>query len=93
MRGALIGAGVLTGLYCLIVAVIFLLQRQMLFRPDHTPPDQGRSGIAGVRRMTVTTADGLELLAWYMPPEREGSRVVLYLHGNAGHIGHRAYRS
>jgi fermentation-respiration switch protein FrsA (DUF1100 family) len=92
MWGALIGAGVLAGAYVLILAVMFLLQRRILFRPDQTPPDLARAGVPGVRRMTVATADGLSLLAWYMPPEREDDHVVLYLHGNAGHIGHRAYR-
>jgi hypothetical protein len=92
MSGVLIGAGVLLALYILVVTVLFLFQRRILFLPDNTTPDLTRAGIPGVRLMNVTTSDGLSLLAWYMPPMRDDAHVVLYLHGNAGNIGHRAYR-
>jgi hypothetical protein len=92
MRGALIGAGVLAASYVLIATLLYLLQRRILYRPNHRPPDLAAAGHPGVREMTVTTADGLALLAWYLPPARDNARVVLYLHGNAAHIGNRAYR-
>jgi len=37
------------------------------------------------------TADGLSLLCWYLPP-RDGRPVIVYFHGNGGHIGYRAAR-
>ena len=43
----------------------------------------------GVREAELTTADGLNLLAWYLPPQ-PGRPVILYFHGNGGHIGYRA---
>lgn len=92
MRGALIGAGVLAGSYVVVAMLLFLLQRRILYRPNRSPPDLVSTGLAEVRHMTVTTSDGLALLAWYLPPAQDSSRVVLYLHGNAAHIGHRAYR-
>jgi uncharacterized protein len=92
MRVVLIGAGVLAALYGLIAIALFLLQRRILFRPDTTRPDLARAGVPGLRELIVTTTDGLTLLAWYMPPARDDDPVVFYLHGNAGHIGHRAYR-
>ncbi len=92
MLGVLMGAGALASCYGLIAALLYLLQRRILYRPDRTPPDLARAGLPQVRQITVTTADGLALLAWYLPPAQGHGRVVLYLHGNAGHIGHRAYR-
>ena len=92
MRGVLIGAGVLAASYVLIATLLYLLQRRILYRQQRTPPDLTGAGLPEVRQMTVTTPDGLALLAWYQPPARESGRVVLYLHGNAAHIGHRAYR-
>jgi fermentation-respiration switch protein FrsA (DUF1100 family) len=92
MRGALIGAGVLAASYVLIATLLYLLQRRILYRPNHRPPDLAGAGHPGVRPITVTTSDGLALLAWYLPPARDNGRVVLYLHGNAAHIGNRAYR-
>ena len=92
MAALLLIAEVVGSAYVFVCAVMFLAQRRILFRPDRTPPDLARAGVAAARAMTVTTADGLSLLAWYLPPARDGGHVVLYLHGNAGHIGHRGFR-
>jgi fermentation-respiration switch protein FrsA (DUF1100 family) len=88
----LIGAVLLLAVYALILAVLFLFQRRILFLPDNAKPDLTRVGNEAVRPVTVPTPDGLSLLSWFMPPARDDGLVVLYLHGNAGHIGHRAYR-
>ena len=92
MLALLIAAKALLVLYGLTATTMFLCQRRILFRPDRAAPDLARTGLSGVRTMTVTTPDGLALLAWYLPPARASDPVVLYLHGNAGHIGHRAFR-
>ena len=92
MHAVLIAAGSVLVFYALAVTIMFLRQRRILFRPDRSPPDLARAGVPGVRAITIPTADGLALLAWYMPPPRESDPVVLYLHGNAGHIGHRGFR-
>ena len=89
MRMGLIGAAVLAVLYGLLVTGLFLFQRRLLFVPN---PARPAIDLAGVSEMTVTTQDGLRLLAWYLPPADAGGLIVLYLHGNAGHIGHRAWR-
>jgi uncharacterized protein len=92
MRGVLIGSGVLAASYVLIATLLYLLQRRILYRPHRTRPDLAAVGLPDLQQTTVTTSDGLALLAWYLPPARDSGRVVLYLHGNAAHIGHRAYR-
>ena len=40
-------------------------------------------------RVQIQTQDRLTLEAWYRRAEG-GKQTILYLHGNAGHIGHRA---
>lgn len=92
MAGWLFGAATLLAFYGVALAGLFLFQRRILFRPDNSTPDLARVPVDGLRPMAITTEDGLSLLSWYLPPAREGCRVVLYLHGNAGHIGHRAWR-
>jgi fermentation-respiration switch protein FrsA (DUF1100 family) len=77
--------------YVAAVAALFLMQRQILFRPAHDRPDPARAAVAGLEEVTLQTADGLGLLAWYLPPPGEGP-VLLFLHGNGGHIGHRIER-
>jgi uncharacterized protein len=92
MRAALMGLGVLAACYILSATLLYLLQRRILYRPDRRLPDLAGAGLPDVQQMTVTTSDGLALLAWYLPPAGPNDPVVLYLHGNAAHIGHRAYR-
>ena len=92
MRVALIGAVGLLCAYGLVATALFLMQRRILFHPDPTPPDLARAAVPGLRSLTFPTSDGLTLLAWYLPPASEDGFVVLHLHGNAGNIGHRAYR-
>jgi uncharacterized protein len=77
--------------YGAFVGALFLLQRQLLFRPDKSRPELGGLGELGVREAAVPTGDGLSLVSWYVPPAT-GRPVILYLHGNGGHIGHRAER-
>ena len=81
----------LAALYGIVIASLFLLQRQILFRPAQDRPDFARVEVAGLEEVALPTADGLRLLAWFLPPRGEGP-VLLFLHGNGGHIGHRTER-
>jgi fermentation-respiration switch protein FrsA (DUF1100 family) len=75
-----------------LVGALYFGQRRLLFLPDRTSPDPQRVGIPGIEVLRLSTADGLFLIAWYLPPADPDGFVVLYLHGNGGHIGHRAER-
>jgi uncharacterized protein len=77
--------------YLAVVALLFLLQRQLLYFPDRSRPEIALVAQLGVREVALNTADGLALLSWYLPP-REGRPVIAYFHGNGGHIGYRADR-
>jgi uncharacterized protein len=78
------------GLYLLLLGYLFVAQRSILFLPDRTWPDPAEAGLAGlVQPIEILTADGLRLQAWYRPAPSSGAPVMLHLHGNAGHIGHR----
>lgn len=91
VHAALAGLTGLAVIYAAVLAALFALQRQILFRPDHDRPAAARAGVAGLETVSLATADGLSLLAWFLPARGAGP-VVLYLHGNAGHIGHRSDR-
>ena len=81
-----------TLMYVVVVAGLYIFQRQLLFVPDTAVPDPVHAGLAGVGILRVPTDDGLSLVAWYVPPSSPGDFTVLLLHGNAGNIGHRAGR-
>lgn len=42
-----------------------------------------------MRPVTLQTEDGLALLAWWAPPRAPDRPVIVFFHGNAGHIGYR----
>ena len=77
--------------YAALVGGLYLFQRQLLYHPDRTRPELFGLEQLGVREMQLSTEDGLSLLSWYLPP-RPGGPVIVYFHGNGGHIGYRAER-
>ena len=77
--------------YAALVGGLYAFQRQLLYFPDGSRPALGELAELGVREARVTTTDAVSLLAWYLPP-RDGRPVVVYFHGNGGHIGYRAAR-
>ena len=77
--------------YGALVGGLYLFQRQLLYFPDKAHPELLGLEKLGVREVTLSTEDGLSHLSWYLPG-RPGRPVIVYLHGNGGHIGYRAER-
>ncbi len=77
--------------YAALIGGLFFFQRQLLYLPDKTRPELPQLAQLGVREVTVTTADGLALLSWYLP-RQPGRPFIAYFHGNGGHIGYRVKR-
>jgi fermentation-respiration switch protein FrsA (DUF1100 family) len=85
--------GVVLAFYLAVLALLFFMQRSMLFVPNTQRPDLGEAGFdPAMRPIEILTADGLRLFAWYQPPPGNPGALLLYLHGNAGHIGGRSDR-
>ncbi len=89
MLYALLGSALAA--YGVLVGGLYVFQRQLLYFPNVARPQLGDLAALGVREITLKTADGLSLLAWYLPPG-DGRPVIAYLHGNGGHIGYRTER-
>lgn len=83
--------GVLKGtviVYLMVLAILFFMQREMLFHRTTAPPMLNDAALVQRREIVcLTTADGLNLRSWYFRAGRDGAPVVLFLHGNAGDIG------
>src|SRR5262249_35819433 len=77
--------------YVIGLAILFALQRQVLFPAGKDPPARAGAGLVGLMEPAkTTTADDLALLSWYhSPPTRDAPLVVLF-HGNGGTIEIRA---
>lgn len=73
----------------LSVAVLWLLQRKLVFLPDTTDPGPAAAVIPGARDVVLHTGDGLDLTAWYLPASH-CSTTVLVAPGNGGNRAGRA---
>ena len=72
--------------------MVWALQRQLVYFPDTTPVPPAEKVVAGARDVTLRTADGLELGAWFVPAAGESSTgmAVLVAPGNGGNRAGRA---
>ncbi len=77
--------------YLLIVCLFYALQRSLIYFPLQDFPSPTEAGVPEMRVVRLTTSDELVLNAWYRPPIEATLPTVIYFHGNAGHIGHRAF--
>ncbi|HVM26279.1 MAG TPA: alpha/beta hydrolase [Mycobacteriales bacterium] len=79
LRAVLVGACLLL----LLVALLWALQRRLVFLPDRGPVPPAATALPGADDVTLTTSDGLALGAWHLPAE-PGRPTVLVTPGNAG---------
>ena len=80
--------------YAAFVGLLYASQRRLIYHPDRpqgSRPQLGPLADFGVHTVSLATADGLDLMSWYRPPSA-GAPVILYCHGNGGHVGCRADR-
>lgn len=76
--------------YAALVALVYLFQTRLVYFPQigreiaATPQAYGLAFEA----VTLATADGEKLAAWWVPRERAAGTVLIF-HGNAGNISHR----
>lgn len=90
MKIAMKTLGVLVVLVVLFVAAVYLLQRHLIYLPAGDPFAPEAVGVPDAESLTFTTADDVDLDAWYIPADGEAVGAVLVLPGNAGNRSYRA---
>jgi fermentation-respiration switch protein FrsA (DUF1100 family) len=73
------------------VAVMYAVQRSLLYHPDRLRTAPAAAGLAGADEIVLDTADGEKVIVWHVPP-KPGRPLLLYFHGNAGTLAYRAER-
>jgi uncharacterized protein len=69
----------------ILLALLWLFQRRLIYLPDTTPVPPAAEVLGGAEDVTLTTTDGLDLGAWYVPAAAAGRDVtVLIANGNGG---------
>lgn len=75
-----------------LIGVMYLGQRRLMYFPDHSEPHPHDHGLPTVESIRIAVDDSVEILAWWCPPADESHPVLIYFHGNAGHLGERDYK-
>jgi len=87
MRKTLISVlAILAVIYAAVCGLMYTQQRSMMYFPSKSIlPDPKLSGLQITQ---TTTADGLHLQAWFMPPAKPGNKIIVFFHGNANNLLH-----
>lgn len=86
--------GIIVAGYIALVLVVYLVQRNLQYFPDRTPPGKPADvGLKGMESVTAKTADNIDLVAWFAPPKEKRGKIVIVFHGNAGNIANRAIKA
>lgn len=78
-------------IYLAFNAFVYAKQREMMYIPSPERVAPADVGLGAVEEVALTTASGIELTSWFARPQA-GRPTVLFFHGNAGAVRHRAYR-
>ncbi|MBL7481838.1 alpha/beta hydrolase [Legionella bononiensis] len=71
-----------------VLLLMYVFQRNLIYFPDRHIPNLKKFHAQDMVLVTIHTADNLKLKSWYKPADKN-QPTILYLHGNAGHIGYR----
>ena len=91
-RTGLVAAAALILGYLAICALMYAVQRSMLFIPDVRDVAGDVDRLPGAEAITLATSDGETIKAWWKAPREPGLPVYLYLHGNGANLSRRAGR-
>jgi hypothetical protein len=76
-----------------VMGILWAVQRQLIYFPDTTAVPPAGQVVPGARDVTLHTADGLELGAWFVPasgPAPSAPMAALVAPGNGGNRAGRA---
>jgi fermentation-respiration switch protein FrsA (DUF1100 family) len=79
------------GVYCAMVAFLYLAQRSFLYHPQPARISPAAAGLPGAEEAILETSDGERVIAWHIPP-RGDKPVVIYFHGNGEVVASRLER-
>jgi fermentation-respiration switch protein FrsA (DUF1100 family) len=90
LKTALLAALVL---YLAGLTALWAFQRDLMYFPDGLPrvPPSHYAMLDGVKEIAFTTADGVELAAWYAAAPANRPTIVMF-HGNGGSLRGERYR-
>ncbi len=79
-------------IYLILIALMYLMQRNMMYYPTLNKPDIPAAKVTGLHEIRTTTEDGLDLFGWYKPAQ-EGKQTIVWFHGNGSNVEITTYRA
>jgi uncharacterized protein len=79
-------------LYAALVVLLLVMERTLLYPASAYRATAAEAGLSGFQDVTLTTADGERVVAWWKPPG-DGRAVIVYFHGNGGSLWNRRDRA
>lgn len=76
-------------LYTGLMLSMFLLQRRLMYHPVQTLNLNALEHAPDAKLIALTTHDKTAIAAWHIPAKDDTLPLIVYFHGNAGHIGDR----
>jgi fermentation-respiration switch protein FrsA (DUF1100 family) len=67
-----------------LTGALWALQRRLVYLPDTMPVPPAAGVLPGAEDVVLTTSDGLELGAWWLPAADDDAPAVLVANGNGG---------
>jgi fermentation-respiration switch protein FrsA (DUF1100 family) len=87
----IIAAGYVVVAAAIVLALVWTLQRRLMYFPASGVPTPRDIGLSGVESVTFETTDGLSLRGWFFAASGPAPRVtVLVFNGNAGNRADRS---
>jgi len=78
--------------YAVFILTLGLMQEHLMYFPDPAKFVPGEWALKELQPLPVTSEDGLALMSWYRPPRKPDKFTIVFLQGNAGHLGYRNYK-
>ncbi len=90
---ATVAVAAIATLYSATTFALWALQRELLYHPGSraSVPPSFYPMLGGVEQLRLTTADGVELVAWYAPAPLGRPTLVMF-HGNGSSLRGERYR-
>ena len=74
-------------IYLAFALSIYQKQRALMYTPILEKLSRSDVGVQNVKIIHIETEDGLRLEGWYVPPQKENNKIIVFFHGNGQNIG------
>jgi pimeloyl-ACP methyl ester carboxylesterase len=75
--------------YVLGMLYMYIAQRKFLYKPERNLDPPSYYGFNKMEDFVLESSDGVQCGVWFQKPLKPEKPIILYFHGNAGHIGDR----